>query len=142
MTVLRFPPSKALVLVLNDCPETLRLLTVALRAAGFRTRAASSADFRGTDGEGVESCLVAPDVVVYDIGRGGDSEWAFLRQFTELPQMEQKPLVITTTNVVRVEGQRETVYVRSQLQFAAAPCDTHDLISRVAAAIGLSPMGL
>lgn len=141
MRVLHFPKSRPSVLVLNDCPDTLKLLTTALQAAGFRAHGVTIDDVRLGVGNGeLPDRPFAPDVVVYDIGRGADSDWAHLRRFTELPEMERKPLVITTTSVVKVEGQRDAVYVRSQLQFASAPYDLSDLVTRVSAAIGLPSM--
>lgn len=141
MSVLHFPQSRPSVLVLNDCPDTLELLTTALQAAGFRARGVTIDDVRLGVGNGERpDHFFAPDVVVYDIGRGTDSDWAHLRRFTERPEMERKPLVITTTSVVKVEGQRDAVYVRSQLQFASAPYDLSDLVARVSAAIGLPSM--
>jgi CheY-like chemotaxis protein len=140
VVVLRFPQSKPVVLVVNDCPDTLNLLTGALRGAGFLTRAFASAEFRRDGNAGLAGRSPAPDVVVYDIGQGADSDWVSLREFAELPEIERKPLVITTTNVVRLEGHRDAVYLRSDFQFADAPCDPRDLVARVSAAIGLRSM--
>lgn len=138
MTVLNFQRSKPAVLVLNDCPDTLQLLSTALDAGGFQVRSAMVSDFREALQSGPATRGVfAPDVVVYDIGRGEDDDWADLRAFTELPEAAGKPLVITTTNVVKVEGHLEAVYVRSRLQFASTPYDVTDLVARVSAAIGL-----
>jgi CheY-like chemotaxis protein len=141
VAVLVFPQSRPSVLVLNDCPDTLELLSAALQAVGFHVRGTTMTDFRD-DVEGTVRPTNAfpPDVVVYDIGRGDDDDWTYLRWFTELPQFEGKPLVITTTNVVKVEGQRDAVYVRSRLQFLSTPYDVTDLVARVSAGIGLAPI--
>lgn len=139
MTVLAFPHTKRSVLILNDCDDTRHLLTGALEAAGFRVRGRAVSDVADgiEDDDAVWSSV--PDVVVYDIGRGGDDQWAALRRFTELSGIGAVPLVITTTNVVRVEGQRDAVYVRSPMQFVLA-YDLDDLVGRVGAAIGLAPI--
>lgn len=140
MSLLHFPQSKPSVLVLNDSSGTIQVLSDALESVGFEVRGALVADsgqvFSGND----SSPSFAPDVIVYDIGRGGNEEWADLRAFTELAGAKGKPLVITTTNVIRVEGQRDAVYVRSHLQFVSTPFDMTDLTARVSAAIGLSPV--
>ena len=124
-------------LVLNDCPGTLALLAQALMDGGFRVRGATVTSFR--DGESLQGSF-DPDVIVYDIGRGGDDDWDCLRRLTELPAVAGKPLVITTTNVVKVDGQRDAVYMRSRLQFLSAPYDLSDLVARVGDAIGLAPL--
>jgi DNA-binding response OmpR family regulator len=138
VTVLSFRRTRASVLVLNDCPDTLGLLVNALTSAGFRVHGSSVGDAH----EEMDELVTAftPDVVVYDIGPGGDEEWGNLRRFSERPEMEGAPLVITTTNVVKVEGQRDAVYVRSSLQFIATPYDVSDLVARVSGAIGLSAL--
>lgn len=143
MTVLAFPGFPSLpgpsVLVLNDCPETVGLLTEALRAGGFRVLGATIPDLQHrVDTGGFASIGFSPDVVVYDIGSGSDEDWTHLRQLTELPGLKGKPLIIMTTNVVNVtDGQRDAVYVRSHLEFLSSPYDLGDLVSRVSAAIGL-----
>ena len=136
MSVLAFPRSGSSVLVLNDCLGTVALLTQALQEVGFRVRGATVASFR----EGGEPFPgnFDPDVIVYDIGQGDDDDWDCLRRLTEMPAVADKPLVITTTNVVRVEGQRDAVYVRSRLQFMSASYDLGDLVARVSDAIGLT----
>ena len=136
MTVLPFPRPSSSVLVLNDCVGTLALLTHALQEVGFRVRGGTVASFR--DGGRPFQGRFDPDVIVYDIGRGGDDDWDCLRQLTEVPAAAGKPLVITTTNVVKVEGHRDAVYVRSRLQFMSAPYDLGDLVARVSDAIGLT----
>lgn len=140
MTVLAFPcAASPSVLVLNDCPDTVGLLTDALQAGGFRVLGATIPELQHrVETAGFASIGFSPDVVVYDIGHGSDEDWTHLRQLTELPGLNGKPLIITTTNVVKVtDGQRDAVYVRSQLEFLSTPYDLDDLVSRVSAAIGL-----
>jgi hypothetical protein len=72
---------------------------------------------------------------VYDIGQGDDDDWDCLRRLTEMPAVGDKPLVITTTNVLKLDGQRDAVYVKSRLQFMPASYDLGDLVARVSDAI-------
>lgn len=140
MSVLPFAsPAVPSVLVLNNCPDTVDLLTDALHAGGFRVLGTTIPELEHqVNTAGFGSIGFAPDVVVYDIGSGSDDDWTHLRQFTELPGLKGKPLIIMTTNVVKVtDGRRNAVYVRSHLEFLSTPYDLGDLISRVSAAIGL-----
>lgn len=143
MSVLAFPHStRPSVLVLNDCPDTVGLLAAALRASGFRVFGETAPEFQHrVETMGFPSIGFSPDVVVYDIGRGSDEDWTHLRRLTELPGVEGKPLIITTTNVMKVnDGQRDAVYVRSRLEFLSTPHDLGDLVARVSAAIGLEAL--
>jgi two-component system, chemotaxis family, CheB/CheR fusion protein len=81
----------AYVLVVDDYPDTLEMLAMILRRAGYQTRAASSAT-EALDAARVEHF----DAVVSDIGMPGMNGYELAERLRAIPEYASTPLVAVT----------------------------------------------
>ena len=81
------------VLVVDDNPETLKFLALALESEGFQVRTASSV-LRAL--EALHDGSPRPSVIVTDLMMPQTTGWDFLKHLREQPAMKTMPIVVIT----------------------------------------------
>ena len=121
------------VLVVNGSEDTLELLSEILEDEGFRVLGVRAWELEhGRQSPGSLLRWVDPDVIVYDISLPFDLSWAYYAQFSALPEMQGRPVVLTTTN----RKGAESVTGPGVLELLLKPYDIGQLLERLRAALG------
>ncbi len=112
------------VLVVDDDPDKLSLLEVALTMAGYEVRTAR-------DGEEALSLIASfqPDLVVSDVMMPRMNGYDLVRKFRENPQTKFIPIILQTAAGLRAEDQRLGSEVGA-LGYITDPTDLDLLLSR------------
>lgn len=113
------------ILIVDDNPANLRLLSFLLSSAGYQTRTATSA----------EEAVVAlraevPSLLLLDIRLPGMDGLALTRQLRADPRTRDLVIIAVTAHAMR--GDREAALAAGCNDFVTKPIDTHALRELVA----------
>lgn len=116
--------SKSNVLVVDDDPDKLHLLSVALKIAGYEVRTA-------TDGEEALAAIAAyqPDLVISDVMMPGVNGYELARRIRENPRTKFIPVILQTAARLRAEDLRRGSEVGA-LGYITDPTDLDLLLAR------------
>jgi CheY-like chemotaxis protein len=125
--VFAFPLAGVRVLVVDDTPDSLDLLTVLLRIHGAAVRTALSA-YEAFDLFSAES----PDVLISDIGMPGENGYSLLRKVRTLEAHEDRVRTpaVALTGYAHAEERAESLAAGFQAH-VAKPVDPEDLVMLV-----------
>lgn len=117
-------PSKSNVLVVDDDPDKLHLLSVALKIAGYEVRTA-------TDGEEALAAIAAyqPDLVISDVMMPGLNGYDLARQIRENPRTKFIPVILQTAARFEAEDLRRGSEAGA-LGYITDPTDLDLLLAR------------
>jgi hypothetical protein len=111
------------------------MLRIAFEQAGFVVVCTFTYMIR--DGEvDIESFLALhrPDVILYDIAPPYKSNWQLFLHLRGLPGFKDRPIVLTSTNPVRVRGLAQTA--QAVLEIVETPYEIMTVVNTVAEAAG------
>jgi DNA-binding response OmpR family regulator len=89
---------KGIVAVFNADDDVLELMRAALEAAGYQVVAGH---LRHDDLADLVT-LHEPAVIVYDVTLPYEAEWERLLELKRLPQVAERPIIVTTNNAPKV----------------------------------------
>jgi DNA-binding NtrC family response regulator len=128
LEVMEKPP---VVAVINSTPDVIDMLRLALEGAGIATVSAFTHDIR--DGQVDIEAFVSqhdPKVVVYDIAPPYANNWLLFQHIANLPVMQARQFVLTTTNKVHVEKMAASVKLPI-FEIVGLPYDLNQLVEEV-----------
>ncbi|MEX1827846.1 response regulator [Luteibacter sp. CQ10] len=119
------------ILVIDDAPEDIRELLVALRAQPWRITLATTAEqgYRRTQ-------LLAPDLILLDVRMPGMDGFALCRLLQELPRAQETPILFLTSAASaeeRLEGLNH-----GAVDYILKSCEPAELLARVGIHLRLS----
>lgn len=119
----------ARILVIDDSPTEVHVLTTMLEKNGFDVLAAASGE------EGIElAASEHPDLVLMDVVMPGMNGFQATRKLTKNPETESIPVIIITTKdqeTDRVWGMRQ-----GARDYITKPAQEADLIAKINTALG------
>ena len=119
----------ARILIVDDSPTDIRVLSGMLERAGFETTTASSAD------EAISRAREElPDLILMDVIMPGTNGFQATRMLSRDPQTSAIPVIIVTTKSMetdRIWGMRQ-----GAKDYIVKPSRESDLIARINALIG------
>jgi CheY-like chemotaxis protein len=123
------------VALINSTPDVIDMLRIAFEQAGFVV--VSTFTYMIRDGEvDIESFLALhrPDVILYDIAPPYQSNWQLFLHLRGLPGFKDRPIVLTSTNPVRVREFAQTA--QTVLEIVETPYEIMTVVNTVAEAAG------
>jgi DNA-binding response OmpR family regulator len=122
------------VAIFNSSADTLEMLVCLFNSVGFRAVTARADDVRSGVFDFIEFIGVEnPDVIVWDITPPYDRNWTFLRLLRSIGPLEDRGIVVTTTNKAHLD----TLLGRHSggLEIVGTPYDLQDIVNAVIRAI-------
>jgi len=114
------------ILVIEDNPESLELMTYLLRAYGYATLSAADG------GEGLKAVKnQVPDLVLCDLQMPAMDGYELARTFRQDPRLAQLPLVAVTASAMKVD--REKVMAAGFSGYIIKPIDVKEFVGEVEA---------
>jgi PAS domain S-box-containing protein len=111
---------RARILVIDDDPDSLRLLRVQLEEIGFEVLTAPSAEV------GLEVAKKQnPDLITLDLVMPGMTGWEALREFKKSPDLQHIPVVIIST----VAGEQDRGSLFGSVDLLTKPVDKSELLT-------------
>ena len=121
--------------IVNGLPDTMEMLEVALRAAGFDTVSVQARDVRlGLVDLPALARTHGLAALVYDIAIPYEDNWVFLNRLQHEHAAELPPIVLTTTNV---RGMAEFAGGARVIEILGKPYDLDQLVTAVRTATQL-----
>jgi CheY-like chemotaxis protein len=121
------------VAVINTSEETAEVMEMALEAEGWSTARGYCIDFKRSRKDLSEFLAQHdPTVIVWDIALPYEENWEYFKTVRKLPAMEERPVVLTTTNSRIV---RELVGEVPILELVDKPFSLNELTSAVRRAL-------
>ena len=119
-------PSPPVIAILNGTAEILETLEEYLRTEGFTTITAIVTEFKKGKEDFVQFIEDHnPTIILYDIPPPYDQNLTFLRLLTDTHSMDERCVIITTTNKVQLE---KITGEKSALEIVGKPYDMDILI--------------
>ncbi len=120
---------RARLLLVDDDPDLVRLMTAQLRASGFEVVSA---------GDGASAIMSArrqrPDAILLDIGLPGGDGYLVMRRLRALAPFAGVPIIVITGRTLSPEEEQQ---VKSQAQaLLYKPVDFEDLLTTLRTALG------
>ena len=117
------------VAVINTSEETAEVIEMTLQSEGWTTARGFTVDFKR--GRKDLSAFLAehdPNVIVWDVALPYQQNWEYFQQVSKLPEAEERPVVLTTTNSHVL---REIIGDVAVLEIVDKPFSLNELISAV-----------
>ena len=126
---------KKKVLIVEDDPVQVRLLSVQLRGAGYNVAVAC---------DGVQSVIAVrrerPDLILLDIGLPGGDGYLVLRRLKALVHLSAVPIVAVSGRAAETEGDK--MLAAGADDYFQKPVDSARLIGRIRELLGEAPLAV
>jgi CheY-like chemotaxis protein len=128
-----YPPAPRIAIV-NSNQAILETVTLLLEEEGYHAIPVLAQTF-STEEEGFSQFMAehTPQVVLWDIGPPYDVNWQRFQQIKSLPQMQECPYILTTTDIKRLE--EITGAAGEALEIVGKPFDLEKMLNAIEKAL-------
>ena len=118
------------VAVFNASDDTVEMLTVALSERGYRVVAGEVDKVKSGDLDFIAFVEQhQPDAIIWDVAPPYDRNWKFFKLLRSSVAVQQRPIVLTTTNKARLD--ELTARAPEAIELVGKPYDIHLIVDRV-----------